>query len=115
MLSISMACGPYRNGVGESNRYWIDSSGTQGSASTAGSNGGGVSNRDVLTMTNSTVAHNRLSNTYSYGGGIYNTGTAKLVRVTINDNEAMVTAGAGGGIGMWGVGAVLHVVDSIAV
>ena len=58
----------------------------------AGGNGGGIFNREFLTLTSSTVS----GNTASLGSGIYNNGgTLNLINSTISNN---IEALAGGGI-----------------
>jgi hypothetical protein len=58
------------------------------------SNGGGIYNNGILTVTNSTISGNTSSSSSS-GGGIYNTGTLTVTNSTISGNTA---SSSGGGI-----------------
>ncbi|CAG0931569.1 hypothetical protein TFLX_02182 [Thermoflexales bacterium] len=55
-----------------------------------GSNGGGISNQGILTLTNSYVMHNWVSffGNIPGGGGIYNVGTLNIISSTIKQNSA---------------------------
>lgn len=63
------------------------------SASTAITNGGGILNFSVLTLTQTTINGNEA--TGGDGGGIYNEGTVNLENVTISDNSADLGMGGG--------------------
>ncbi len=77
-----------------------------------GSNGGGISNQGVLTLTNSYVMHNWISffDSIPGGGGIYNTGTLNVVSCTISHNSATGIDEVGLGIANIGV---LRISDSV--
>lgn len=62
--------------------------------------GGGLFNRESLTITDSVITGNVAE---SDGGGIYNLGTLDIARSTISNNTA---AHPGGGIASWGSGSV---------
>jgi probable HAF family extracellular repeat protein len=57
-------------------------------------NGGGISNGGVLSLSDCLVSANSVSGTSSYGAGIYNAGTLTVSNSTLNDNSA--TYGGGG-------------------
>lgn len=56
--------------------------------------GGGIANYGTLTLTRSTISHNRAGS----AGGMYNNGHATLIESTVSDNTAS-NGGGGGGIG----------------
>jgi hypothetical protein len=70
---------------------------------------GGVYNRGTLTINNSVITGNYVSDCLrftcltGYGGGIYNTGTLTINRTTISANEAHGSAEAAGG-GIYNLG-----------
>jgi hypothetical protein len=76
---------------------WDNSTGTPSGTA------GGIENFNVMTITNSTIAHNAAD---TYGAGIFNAGTAYLDSVTVFSNTAV----NGGGLANFGV---LTVTNSI--
>ena len=72
------------------------------------SNGGGILNSGVLTLTNNTIEDN---GTNSNGGGIYNTGTLTVVGSTISSNFSILN---GGGIDNENNGTLTLVYSTIA-
>jgi hypothetical protein len=76
-----------------------------------GSNGGGIANQGVLTLTNSRVVNNWVSffDNILGGGGIYNTGTMNIVSSTVGHNVAAGIDDVGLGIANLGV---LTITDS---
>jgi hypothetical protein len=71
------------------------------------SQGGGIYNAGVLTVSQAAISGNRAS---SYGGGIYNTGMLTIFDSTISGNLVNGVVGAGGGIANAGT---LNVVNSM--
>ena len=61
----------------------------------ADSQGGGIYNRGLLTLSDVTLSENLAQGSGAHGGGIYSTGTLSLAGVTLHANEA---DGHGGGI-----------------
>jgi hypothetical protein len=71
-------------------------------------NGGGILNSGVLTLTNSTITNN---GTFNSGGGIYNTGMLTVLGSTFSNNTAAADGfGSGGGID--NAGGTLTVINS---
>jgi hypothetical protein len=75
----------------------IDGLTITGGVSPPGLNGGGIYNKGILSLINSTVT----GNSGGGSGGIYNASTGMMVMSgdTVNNNSATGSAGTGGGIG----------------
>lgn len=56
----------------------------------AGTVGGGVLNKGIATISNTSINHNRVSGD---GGGVFNTGTMNLINSTVSNNEALKSGG----------------------
>ena len=69
--------------------------------------GGGIDNRGIATLINSTVSGNSAT---AYGGGLYNSGTATLLDSTISGNSAHW-----GGGGICGYGSATTILNSCTI
>jgi hypothetical protein len=76
--------------------------------SSGGATGGGILNRETLSLIGSTVNSNSIS--FGAGGGIYSSGTLNLVGSRISGNSTLGSGGPGGGIYSSGI---LSLINSI--
>lgn len=69
-----------------------------------GASGGGIFNRDTLTITNSVITDNT---GLDFGGGIYSFGAMTLTDTTVSDNETVGLSLSGGGGGIFNEGTMV--------
>lgn len=82
--------------LGPSARLTLDGSTVRGNLA-YGYVGGGLANESIMTITNSTISSNVVSNTFASGGGIYNKNALTITNTTINNNAAQSSSGGNAG------------------